>query len=138
MEHDPMPTSLPLILGRGFMRTARTKIDVYEGTLTMEFEERKISFDIFEAMRYPRDINSCFSIDILDYLVQDVFEANVGDDVLKTVMEMGIQQHDQPVHKTASTGRLEETIKATLVAEWVKNEIDLQEILAALESVQNS
>ena len=41
MEHDPIPTSLPLILGRGFMRTARTKIDVYEGTLTMEFEEKK-------------------------------------------------------------------------------------------------
>ncbi|CAN6576727.1 unnamed protein product [Malus baccata var. baccata] len=33
MEHDPMPTALPLILGRPFLRTARTKIDVYDGTL---------------------------------------------------------------------------------------------------------
>jgi hypothetical protein len=85
-------------------------------------------------MRYPKDVNSCFSIDILDYLVQDVFEANVGDDVLKTVMEMGIQQHDQPINKIASTCQQSETIENNLVAEWVKNEIDLQEILAALES----
>ena len=33
---SPMPTSL--LLGRTFMKTAKTKIDVYNGTLTMEFD----------------------------------------------------------------------------------------------------
>ena len=134
MEHDPMPTSLPLILGRGFMRTARTKIDVYEGTLTMEFEENRISFNIFEAMRYPTDVNSCFSIDILDYLVQDVFEANVGDDVLKTVLESSFQRHDRPVDKDTTTGRRDETTEVIPVSQWVQNECDLQEILVTLDS----
>ena len=36
-EGSPMPTLL--LRGRPFMKTARTKIDVYNGTLTMEFDE---------------------------------------------------------------------------------------------------
>ncbi|XP_050142227.1 uncharacterized protein LOC126618186 [Malus sylvestris] len=51
MEHDPMPTALPLILGRLFLRTARTKIDVYDGTLTMEIDGESVKFRIFNAMR---------------------------------------------------------------------------------------
>ncbi|CAN6692802.1 unnamed protein product [Malus baccata var. baccata] len=51
MEHDPMPTALPLILGRPFLRTARTKIDVYDGILTMEIDGESVKFRIFNAMR---------------------------------------------------------------------------------------
>ncbi|CAN6711622.1 unnamed protein product [Malus baccata var. baccata] len=52
MEHDPMPTALPLILGRPFLRMARTKIDVYDGTLTMEIDGESVKFRIFNAMRH--------------------------------------------------------------------------------------
>ncbi|CAN6552150.1 unnamed protein product [Malus baccata var. baccata] len=38
MEDLVHSTSLPILLGRPFMKTARTKIDVYKGTLTMEFD----------------------------------------------------------------------------------------------------
>ncbi|XP_048429388.1 uncharacterized protein LOC125472238 [Pyrus x bretschneideri] len=51
MEHDPMPTALPFILGRPFLRTARTKIDVYDVTLTMEIDGERVKFKIFNAMR---------------------------------------------------------------------------------------
>ncbi|XP_068332854.1 uncharacterized protein [Pyrus communis] len=51
MEHDHMPTALPLILGRPFLRMARTKIDVYDGTLTMEIDGESVKFKIFNAMR---------------------------------------------------------------------------------------
>ncbi|KAM1125249.1 hypothetical protein ACFX2B_040071 [Malus domestica] len=36
-ESDHAP-SLPILLGRPFMKTARMKIDVFNGTLTMEFD----------------------------------------------------------------------------------------------------
>ncbi|KAM2864196.1 hypothetical protein FF1_022888 [Malus domestica] len=51
MEHDPMPTALPLILGRPFLRTVRTKIDVYDGTLTVEIDGESVKFRIFNVMR---------------------------------------------------------------------------------------
>ena len=56
------------------MKTAKTNIDVYNGTLTMEFDGEVICFNIFEAMRYPSDLNSCFSVNIIDSLAQEFFE----------------------------------------------------------------
>ena len=65
-EGSSMPT--PLLLSRPFIKTARTKIDVHNGTLTMEFDGEVVRFNIFEAMRYPSDVHTCFQIDILDIL----------------------------------------------------------------------
>ncbi|XP_050147374.1 uncharacterized protein LOC126622668 [Malus sylvestris] len=86
MEHDPMPTALPLILGRPFFRIARTKIDVYDGTLTMEIEGESVKFRIFNAMRYLSELESCLSIDVFDYFVQDCFNKGVGQDNLEKAL----------------------------------------------------
>ncbi|KAL5574040.1 hypothetical protein UlMin_023637 [Ulmus minor] len=47
MCEDANSKAAPLLLGRPFMKTARTKIDVHNGTLTMEFDGESISFNIF-------------------------------------------------------------------------------------------
>ena len=72
MCEDANSKVVPLLLGRPFMQIAQTKIDVHNGTLTMEFDGESISFNIFEAMRYPSDIHSCFTIDVVDTLVQEM------------------------------------------------------------------
>ncbi|KAM6550878.1 hypothetical protein CsatB_000686 [Cannabis sativa] len=72
MEDDSIPCSTLILLGRPFMKTARTKIDVHEGTLTMEFDGETIRFNIFEAMRYPSDVHAAYSLDVLDDLSQRV------------------------------------------------------------------
>lgn len=52
------------------MRTARTKIDVYECTLSMEFDREKACFNIFDTMKHPYDnFYSIFMIDMVDPLV---------------------------------------------------------------------
>ncbi|XP_026396151.1 uncharacterized protein LOC113290780 [Papaver somniferum] len=81
MRDEDSSSSTPLLLGRPFMRTARTKIDVFKGTITMEFDGEPISFNIFEAMRYLSDVHSCFSVDVVDSLAQQMFELD-GDDAL--------------------------------------------------------
>ena len=88
MEETPM-VATPLLLGRPFMRTARTKIDVYAGSLTMEFDGEVIRFNVFEAMRYPIDVHSCYSIDVLDTLAQDMLDI-MREDVLAPTLEQGI------------------------------------------------
>ncbi|VVA38982.1 Hypothetical predicted protein, partial [Prunus dulcis] len=73
MEEVPIPgKDLPLILGRPFMRTARTKIDVYEGTLTMAFDEETVEFKVFDALKYPNDDHACFSMDVLEQMAPQV------------------------------------------------------------------
>ncbi|XP_050378318.1 uncharacterized protein LOC126795542 [Argentina anserina] len=41
---------VPILLGCPFIRTARTKIDVFSGSLTFAFDGEVISFNIFETM----------------------------------------------------------------------------------------
>ncbi|XP_048445099.1 uncharacterized protein LOC125479610, partial [Pyrus x bretschneideri] len=67
MEDSSHAPSLPILLGRPFMKTARTKIDVYTGTLTMEFDGDIIHFNLSETIKHPIEDHSCFAIDIVDY-----------------------------------------------------------------------
>ncbi|XP_061339424.1 uncharacterized protein LOC133286093 [Gastrolobium bilobum] len=45
---------LPIILGRPFIKTATTKIDVYTHTLSLEFDDSIVHFSIFDAMKHSR------------------------------------------------------------------------------------
>ncbi|CAN6554948.1 unnamed protein product [Malus baccata var. baccata] len=91
MEDSPHSTPLPILLGRPFMKTARTKIDVFKGTLTMEFDGEVIDFNLSESIKFPKDDHSCFSIDILDDLAQDFLDC-LERDTLETTIAQGIGQ----------------------------------------------
>jgi hypothetical protein len=69
MKNDPYFRLTPLLLGKQFIKAAKTKIDVHDGTLIMEFDGEVIHFNIFEVIRYLSDLHPCFLVDILDYLV---------------------------------------------------------------------
>ena len=81
-EGSPMPT--PLLLGRPFMKTARTKIDVYNGTLTMEFDGEIASFQVLEDKGNPSEFNSCYAINVFDFVMQQnpkgPYKENEGKD----------------------------------------------------------
>ena len=73
MEEESPSNQAPLILGRPFLTTARTKIDVYEGTLSMEFGDDVVRFNIFDASKHPEEEHAVFKLEILDILVQEAF-----------------------------------------------------------------
>ncbi|RDX71301.1 Retrovirus-related Pol polyprotein from transposon 17.6, partial [Mucuna pruriens] len=54
--------------------TARTKIDVHAGTLSMEFNDTLVQFNIFEAMKHPTEDHSLFCIDMIEELVEEYFQ----------------------------------------------------------------
>ncbi|CAL2256323.1 unnamed protein product [Prunus armeniaca] len=104
MEEVPIPgKDLPLILGRPFMRTARTKIDVYEGTLTMAFDEETVEFKVFAALKYPNDDHACFFIDVLEQIVQETFSASQRE----TPLERALIQSPETVNKEGNIDVLE-------------------------------
>ncbi|CAN6723541.1 unnamed protein product [Malus baccata var. baccata] len=89
MEDSSHTPSLPILLGRPFMKTARTKIDVFMGTLTMEFDGDIIRFNLSETIKYPMEDHSCFAIDIVDSLAQ-VHLDRMNDDALEIALVHGI------------------------------------------------
>ncbi|XP_038979057.1 uncharacterized protein LOC120109375 [Phoenix dactylifera] len=101
----------PILLGRPFLKTSKTKIDVHSGTLTMEFDGEIIKFNIYDAMKYPGDDNPVYSIDVIDSLAQEVFELDGKDG-----LEVAISKHLETEN--------EELVLST----------DLQEIVAALNN----
>ena len=74
MEDDMHANQPTLILGRPFLKIAKTKIDVHSSTLSMEFGDSKVHFNLFDAMRYPPEEHSIFYLDIINSLVDDVHE----------------------------------------------------------------
>ncbi|RDX77741.1 Retrovirus-related Pol polyprotein, partial [Mucuna pruriens] len=74
MEDETSGKGSTLILGIPFLTTARTKIDVHAGTLSMEFGDILVQFNIFEAMKHPTKDHSLFGIDIMEELVEEYFQ----------------------------------------------------------------
>ncbi|KAL0370823.1 UNVERIFIED_CONTAM: hypothetical protein Sangu_0400400 [Sesamum angustifolium] len=86
MREDNSPNSTSILLGRPFLKTARTKIDVHAGTLTMELDGEIIRFNIFNSMRYPSDIPTALFVDAFDPFVQK-FPAINDKDYIKFALE---------------------------------------------------
>ncbi|CAN6579328.1 unnamed protein product [Malus baccata var. baccata] len=127
MDESDHALSLPILLGRPFMKTARTKIDVYSGTLSMEFDGEVVNFNLSDSIKYPSEDHSCFSIDIIDSLAQGYLE-DLNDDTLEKVitrsMEPTIKGADSRLpHGTHEPGHA------------VPPSEEILELVAALESL---
>ncbi|KAF7839732.1 uncharacterized protein G2W53_008214 [Senna tora] len=71
--------SVPIILGRPFLATGRTIIDVQKGELTMRVQDQEVKFNVFKAMKLPGETEECFHVNVVDYVV----DCSVQDDELK-------------------------------------------------------
>ncbi|KAM1294491.1 hypothetical protein ACFX2H_014404 [Malus domestica] len=93
MEDSAHFTPLPILIGRPFMKTARTKINVFKGTLTMEFDGDVIDFNISESIKYPKDNHSCFSINVFDALAHDYLDSLEKGPLETTIVhELGLNK----------------------------------------------
>lgn len=70
MEEDK---DVPLILGRPFLATGGTIIDVKRGQLILRLGKEQISFNVFKAMRFSIESDSCFQIDVIDSVIENNF-----------------------------------------------------------------
>ncbi|XP_065638021.1 uncharacterized protein LOC136071088 [Quercus suber] len=60
---------IPLILGRPFLATGRTLIDVQQGKLVLRVGEDEVTFDVFKPMKFPSETHSCFQISDRDVIM---------------------------------------------------------------------
>ncbi|RDX80934.1 hypothetical protein CR513_38441, partial [Mucuna pruriens] len=82
MKEETSGKGSTLILGRLFLMTARTKIDVHARILSMEFGDNLVQFNIFEAMKHPTEDHSLFGIDLIGELVEEHLQLDaVRDDI---------------------------------------------------------
>ncbi|XP_019149873.1 PREDICTED: uncharacterized protein LOC109146677 [Ipomoea nil] len=93
MEEDNNSYDSKLILlGRPFLKTTKSKIDVHDGTLTMEFDGEIVKFDIFNtSMKHLNGISSVFVVDIL---LQEDNSHLIGDEEMNVVLSRNSNDED--------------------------------------------
>ncbi|KAL5539546.1 hypothetical protein UlMin_045339 [Ulmus minor] len=64
---------VPIILGRPFLATGRALIDVHNGELTMRVQDEKVTFNVFQAMKFPNEVEECSALSLVDSLVSERF-----------------------------------------------------------------
>ncbi|KAA3459066.1 Retrovirus-related Pol polyprotein from transposon opus [Gossypium australe] len=62
---------VPIILGRPFLVTGRTLIDVQKGELTIRVNDQQITFNVFDAMKCEDIDEDCYTIRIIDTEVKE-------------------------------------------------------------------
>ena len=59
-------TKIPLILGKPFMLTTNCVVDMGNGNLELSIDNEKVTFDLFKAMKYPKESWKCFKVEEID------------------------------------------------------------------------
>jgi hypothetical protein len=79
MEESPMPSSLPIILGRSFMSTVNINIYVKKGIISMEVNGEKVEFKMFDAMKLPQENHECFNIGVVQSTAKEILQVHSID-----------------------------------------------------------
>ncbi|XP_052299852.1 uncharacterized protein LOC127903156 [Citrus sinensis] len=62
---------VPIILGRPFLATGKTLIDVQKREMTMRVNDQQVTFNVLEAMRNSDELEDCNFLSVVDLVVAD-------------------------------------------------------------------
>ncbi|RDX75576.1 hypothetical protein CR513_44528, partial [Mucuna pruriens] len=128
-----------LILQRLFLMTARTKIDVHVGTLSIEFGDHLVQFNIFEVIKHPTEDHSLFGIDLIDELIEEHLQLNANsDDTLDFARDTNIFDCLGSVTAKANCNELREVRDLSNSKDGITDLVDLgpeEELLDLLDQV---
>ncbi|XP_027118799.1 uncharacterized protein [Coffea arabica] len=85
--------NVPIILGRPFLITAGTIIDVKRDKFKFQIGEEEVEFDLSKVEKYPSFTDHVYSVDICDELVLEMSQVNLDDDSLELCLNgVGLQE----------------------------------------------
>ncbi|XP_024964941.1 uncharacterized protein LOC112505239 [Cynara cardunculus var. scolymus] len=99
-----------IILGRPFLATGRTLIDVQKGELTMRLQDQKVTFNVFNSLKYLDYLEECSSIaEIEEEVVEEGIQENLmlEEESVEELEEETIEEgkalgiHSMPVEVSA-------------------------------------
>ncbi|XP_022014136.1 uncharacterized protein LOC110913622 [Helianthus annuus] len=112
-DHMDEDSKVPLILGRPFLNTARTIVDVVTSQITLRVNYEHVNFDIKRSMQHPQSHDDMlYYVDIVDTCVSSHFQGTIEeidtDTHLLCENQNGILQEghetEQPVYQIGEDG----------------------------------
>ncbi|CAM8928897.1 unnamed protein product [Rhodiola kirilowii] len=126
MDDEGAQGQPPILFGRPFLKTARAKIDVDRGTLSMEVEGEVINFNIYQAMQCPPDDVGVYALDAIDELVESS-DIPYENDVLEIILREAIEARGASIGMLCDTSdTLQELrVSAPLTLRYEANQVAL-------------
>ncbi|GKA32722.1 reverse transcriptase domain-containing protein [Tanacetum coccineum] len=125
VDFEPDPR-VPLILGRSFLKTSRTLIDVYEGEITLRVGKEAITFNLDQTSRYTANYNHMTAnrIDVIELACEECSQDRslVFSDSVAYALLNSEPLPPLPNHKDYSPGIREEL--KVVEAKTVKSSFD--------------
>ena len=79
--------STTLILGRHFLATGRTLIDVQKGEVTLRVNEDEFKLNAVKAIQHPDTPKDCMKVDLIDSLVEEINMAESLESELENIFK---------------------------------------------------
>ncbi|KAH9801229.1 hypothetical protein KPL71_000949 [Citrus sinensis] len=86
---------VPIILGRPFLATGKTLIDVQKGELTMRVNDQQVTFNVLDVMKSPDEIEDCNFISVMDFVVAERLHSCCSKEEINyvTIEELDDEDH---------------------------------------------
>nr|GEZ34420.1 reverse transcriptase domain-containing protein [Tanacetum cinerariifolium] len=103
IDFEPDPR-VPLILGRCFLKTSRSLIDVHKGELTLHIGKEAITYNLDQTVRYSANYNQITAnkIDVIESACEEYSQEVLGFSNV-TASSTPTPQNDRIVFATSST-----------------------------------
>ena len=76
---------VPIILGRPFLATGKTLINVQKGELTMRVNDLQVTFNVLDVMKSPDEVVGCNLISVVDFAVTERLNSCCSKKEIKVV-----------------------------------------------------
>ncbi|XP_062080623.1 uncharacterized protein LOC133785396 [Humulus lupulus] len=86
----------PIILGRPFLATGRTLIDVEKGELTIRAQDEQVTFKVFNPIRSPNEVEACLAISVSNFKLIEKMHGKYSNGVKKKVPFEEIEKGGEP------------------------------------------
>lgn len=84
----------PLILGRHFLATRKSVINVHEGKLILRVGDEQVVFDVYRIVNSPLENDECLIIDTIDQAIDEYIQTTSIETPLE-ICESDVEEIDE-------------------------------------------
>ncbi|XP_042005760.1 uncharacterized protein LOC121754476 [Salvia splendens] len=119
MTEPTAKESSGVLLGRPFLSTASTIIDVRNGTINLDFKGEQYTFNIDEAIKRPTDEENVYSVDVTEPLVQEFLEEEfLNRQFTDSAVDEVVEKEVEEWFETNKVGEMNDQAVAEAITEF--------------------
>ncbi|KAH9685728.1 hypothetical protein KPL70_014067 [Citrus sinensis] len=126
---------VPIILGRPFLVTGKTLIDVQKGELTMRVNDQQVTFNVLEAMKNPDEVEDYNFLSVLDCVIANKVNRCCSTKVIKVATFESFEEEDTAANQIDWMGERQSNRHSRFVEPLNLSDKEVKTTLPSIESL---